>query len=70
MDDTFLYMLKEHIQSFLDHLKSQHQRITFTIEYEENRELPFMDTLVKIEEDRTLSTTIYRKKTHTNQYLN
>ena len=70
VDDTFLYMLKEHIQSFLDHLNNQHQRISFTIEYEENGELPFLDTLVKIEEDRSLSTTVYRKKTHTNQYLN
>ena len=69
VDDTFTIMLSEFIQSFLDHLNNQHPRIQFTIEYQENNQLPFLDTLVCVEEDRTVSTKIYRKKTHTNQYL-
>ena len=31
--------------------------------------LPFFDTLVTVEKDGSLSTSIYRKPTHTNQYL-
>ena len=62
-------MEKVFVQSFLDHLNNQHQRIKFTIEFEQNKELPFLDTLMHREEDGSLTTSIYRKKTHTNQYL-
>ena len=31
--------------------------------------LPFLDTLVTIQPDNTFSTTLYRKPTHTDQYL-
>ena len=31
--------------------------------------LPFLDTLVTIEQVNTFSTTVYRKPTHTDQYL-
>ena len=69
VDDTFTHMLEQHIQSFLDHLNNQHERIKFTIEYEEDRSIPFLDTKVTIEEDGSISTNVFRKKTHTNQYL-
>ena len=31
--------------------------------------LPFLDTLITIQPDNTFSTTVYRKPTHTDQYL-
>ena len=63
-------MLEEFIESFLQHLNQQHERINFTIEYEQDRKLPYLDTCVKVENDGTLTTNVYCKKTHTNQYLN
>ena len=35
----------------------------------ENGSIPFLDTIVKPETDGTLSITVYRKPTHTDQYL-
>ena len=49
---------------------ANNERIKFTVELEENQTLPFLDTSITIEEDGTVSTKVYRKKTHTNQYLN
>ena len=34
-----------------------------------DHKLPFLDCAVYIEEDRSLNTEVYRKPTHTNQYL-
>ena len=69
VDDTYTYMLKTLIQSFLDHLNNQHLRIKFTMEKEKDGQLPFLDSLLCVEEDRSISTKIYQKKTHTDQYL-
>ena len=70
VDDTFTYMLEEYIESFLEHLNQQHQRIKFTVEMEEERTLPFLDTLISVVEGDSISSKVYRKKTHTEQYLN
>ena len=70
VDDTFTSLLEEFIELFLNHLNDQHPRMKFTIEQEQNREIPFLDTVVKVEADGSMSTRVYRKKTHTNQYLN
>ena len=41
----------------------------FTKEKESNSSLPFLDTLVQRNHDKSISAKIYRKPTHTNQYL-
>ena len=43
--------------------------IQFTVEFKENEELPFLDTLITHHPDGSLSTRVYRKKTHTDKYL-
>ena len=48
---------------------NQDPHIQFTVEPTQQGSLPFLDTLVTIEPDNTFSTTVYRKPTHTDQYL-
>ena len=44
------------------------QKIQLTVEMEENNQLPYLDVLVHRDED-TLTTSVYCKKTKTDQYL-
>lgn len=46
-----------------------HSNIKFTIETNINNELPFLDMLLKIIDGRVY-TSVYRKPTHTDRYLN
>ena len=56
---------------FLDHLNSlQPGVICFTHEVEKDNTLPFLEVLVTRDNDGNLSTSIYRKPTHTDQLLN
>ena len=54
---------------FLEHLNSLHPSIEFTMEMEEGGSLPFLDTLIKRNKDGTVDTSVYRKPTHTDHYL-
>ena len=69
VDDTFVITKAEYIQDLLQHINSQDPHIQFTVEPTQQGSLPFLDTLVTIEPDNTFSTTVYRKPTHTDQYL-
>ncbi|KAI8519246.1 hypothetical protein Bbelb_025030 [Branchiostoma belcheri] len=51
-------------------LNSLDPGIKFTTEEEQNRSLPFLDTLTVIREDGSLQIRISRKPPHTDQYLN
>ena len=57
------------VDSFHDHLNSINPYIQFTIEKESDGQLPFLDILLNREEDGSISTSVYRKATHTDQYL-
>ena len=59
----------EHVNDFLNYINSQETSIKFTTEFENHNELPFLDVLVKKTEN-TIETCVYKKKTHTNRYLN
>ena len=68
--DTFVVMKKIHNEEFLTHLNSVAKNIQFT--NEESRpdgSMPFLDILVTPGTDGRLNTTVYRKPTHTDQYM-
>ena len=70
VDDTFVIHKEVNKQGFLQHINSVDPAIRFTVE--DNKEdgfISFLDTIVKPEADGTLFTTVYRKPTHTVQYL-
>ena len=58
-----------HLGEFLQQLKSIERTIKFTCKIEEDCRLPFLYTEITCHPDGSLSTTVYRKKTHTYQYL-
>ena len=70
MDDTFVIHKEVNKQGFLQHINSVDPAIRFTVEdNKEDGSIPFLDTIVKPEADGSLSITVYRKLTHTDQYL-
>ena len=55
---------------FFHHINSIDPNIKFTAETTRaDGSMPFLDTLVTPQSDGSLATTVYRKPTHTNQYL-
>ena len=56
--------------SFFQHINSLEDNIKFTAETTKaDGSMPFLDTLVTPRSDGSLETKVYRKPTHTNQYL-
>ena len=69
VDDTFtMFQNKEAAEKFLLYINKRHTNIKFTMELEENNQIPFLDILVKRNQDHTFSTSIFRKKTFTGLY--
>ena len=69
VDDTFTILDRENVDDFLQHLNNQQPSIRFTMETEKDNKLAFLDTAVLREPDGCLTTGVYRKPTHTDQYL-
>jgi len=69
IDDTFTILDCGNVDSFLHHLNSQQPTIHFTMETEKESKIAFLDTSVSREPEGRLTTSIYRKPTHTDQYL-
>ncbi|XP_071944448.1 uncharacterized protein [Antedon mediterranea] len=72
VDDVLEIIKKDSTQKLTDHLNSIDPtgNIKFTFEEENQGKIPFLDTLIVRKEDGSLKLLVYRKKTHTDQYLN
>ena len=70
VDDVYSVIKMVDRDPFLEHLNQQHPNVNFTTENPINNSLPFLDVATHIEADRSISTSFYRKPTHTSQYLN
>ena len=69
VDDAFtMFDSKDTANEFLRYLNSRHSSIKFTIEFEQDNEIPFLDILVKRCPDNSFMTSVYRKKTFTGLY--
>ena len=70
VDDIYVIQKAEQSQQLLHHINTQDLHIQFIME-EPNQDgsLPFLDTQVSQGPNNTLITTVYRKPTHTGQYL-
>ncbi len=64
VDDTFVKIDRNAVDDFTAHINGLDMHIKFTSEPEVGNKLAFLDTLVG-----TIKVTVYRKATHTDQYL-
>ena len=70
VDDTFDILETSHKEEFFHHLNSLDSHIKFTVENtRDDGSIPFLDTLITPNNDGSLQTKVFRKPTHTNQYL-
>ena len=69
IDDTCTALPSDLVDSFHNHLNSIDPCIQFTMEKESDGQLTFLDILLSREEDGSISTSVHRKATHTDQYL-
>ena len=69
VDDTFTILDRENVDDFLQHLNNQQPSIRFTMATEKDNKLAFLDTAVLREPDGRLTTSVYGKPTHADQYL-
>ena len=68
VDDIFAIVKRLEVQLLMQHLNAQHPNIQLTVEVEEDGCLPFMDLNVQ-RRFGEIETTVHRKPTHTDRYL-
>jgi len=72
VDDVLELIKKGQVRNLTDHINTIDPtgNIKFTYEEEEDKQIPFLDTLLVRREDGSVKRLVYRKKSHTDQYLN
>ena len=68
--DTFAYVLPDKIDMILHELSLYHPNIKFTYELESYNKLAFLDVSAIRANDNKVETSVYRKATCTNIYIN
>ena len=69
VDDTCGALPPKTCKTFLDLLNLMDPSTQFTSEQESDGKLPFLEILLEHHLDRCISTSVHRKTTHTNKYL-
>ena len=70
VDDAWVIQQQANKQAFLEHINSIDPAIKFTVEGTQgNGAIPFLDTLITLLADNSLSITVNHNPTHTDQYL-
>nr|VZI21109.1 unnamed protein product [Spirometra erinaceieuropaei] len=64
VDDTFVIVKKDQLETLHNTINSTMPGIKFTLEKEVDKKLPFLDVLVQRKTDGTLRTSVYRKQTY------
>ena len=65
VDDTLVVQQQKHQQEFLQHINTVDPSIQFTVEEaKEDGSIPFLDTIIRPEEDGKFTIGVYRKPTH------
>ena len=67
---SLVYVNPEKVDFILTKLNSYHPNIQFTFELEKNKQITFLDVLVKRTVANQTETCVHRKETSTNLYLN
>ena len=67
---TFVFMESAKKKKFSEHINNMDSHIQFTTEdAEADGSIPFLDTIVMPQPDDSLLTSVYRKPTYTDLYL-
>ena len=70
VDNTCTALLTSSVQHFLDHLNGVESSMQFTVEFESDGKLPLLNVLLRRDPDGFIATTVYRKATNMDRYLN
>ena len=70
VDDTFAFIKPEKKEEVRKRLDSFHEKISFTHEDEKDNSIAFLDVAVTRGNDQKLETSVYRKPTNTDVYMN
>ena len=69
VDDTFVKILISELEAFFNHINSVDPNIKFTLDRLKEMKLAFLDAGIHVKDNGSLGVTVYRKPTHTDQYL-
>ena len=70
IDDTHAYVGPTKVKFILNKLNNYHLNINFTFELDKNNEINFLELLIKRVGKNKLKTSVYRKPTSTDIYIN